>query len=104
MRPCCKRGYQPFLKDLGRIDFVETVTATKRRAVVNDRAQDQAISTGTGAPRLQDWARTEIILRPLFHRDGQQPNGLRLSCGALLEHSQTDGLHRKTAPPASGAC
>ena len=33
-----------------------------------------------------------------------QPNGSRLSCGALLERSQTDGLHSKTAPPASSAC
>jgi hypothetical protein len=32
------------------------------------------------------------------------PNESRLSCGALLECSQTDGLHRRTAPPASSAC
>ena len=32
------------------------------------------------------------------------PNEMRLSCGALLSSSQTDGLHSKTAPSASGAC
>ena len=32
------------------------------------------------------------------------PNEMRLSCGAMLERSQTDGLHSKTAPPASSAC
>ena len=32
------------------------------------------------------------------------PNEWRLSCGASWTISQTDGLHRKTAPPASGAC
>ena len=32
------------------------------------------------------------------------PNEMRLSCGAMLSLSQTDGLHRKTAPPASSAC
>src|SRR5579859_1429938 len=33
-----------------------------------------------------------------------QPNGMRVSCGATLERSQTDGLHRRTAPTASRAC
>ena len=32
------------------------------------------------------------------------PNEMRLSCGANWTISQTDGLHSKTAPSASGAC
>src|SRR6266849_653998 len=34
----------------------------------------------------------------------RQPNGVRLSCGATLEHSQTQFYHRRRAPTASGAC
>src|SRR5256885_12491239 len=33
-----------------------------------------------------------------------QPNGVRLSCGAELECSQTQFYHRQRAPAASGAC
>src|SRR5437667_1909249 len=32
------------------------------------------------------------------------PNGVRLSCGATLEGSQTQFYHRRRAPSASGAC
>ena len=32
------------------------------------------------------------------------PNEMRVSCRALLEYSQTDGLHSKTARSASRAC
>src|SRR6266566_7620366 len=32
-----------------------------------------------------------------------RPNESRLSCGADFQYSQTDGLHRGAAPPASGA-
>jgi len=31
-------------------------------------------------------------------------NEMRVSCGAILECSQTDGLHRRKAPTASRAC
>jgi len=34
----------------------------------------------------------------------QPPNGMRLSCGATLEGSQTQFYHRRRAPAASGAC
>ncbi len=33
-----------------------------------------------------------------------QPNGMRLSCGAVFGCSQIEDYHSKTAPPASGAC
>jgi hypothetical protein len=36
--------------------------------------------------------------------DLRLPNGSRLSCGALLEHSQTQFYHRRRAPAASSAC
>jgi len=29
---------------------------------------------------------------------------MRVSCGATLEYSQIDGLHRRKAPSASRAC
>jgi len=34
----------------------------------------------------------------------EQPNGMRLSCGADLKISQIEDYHSRTAPPASGAC
>ena len=37
-------------------------------------------------------------------KPGRPANEMRLSCGAMLEQSQTDGLHSKAAPPASSAC
>ena len=60
--------------------------------------------------RFQD----DLITRPALQRvqlqalsimeSGVRSNEMRLSCGANWTISQTDGLHSKTAPSATGAC